>query len=387
MTKPPYALRTPAYLPAIVMVAVCGLGLSLMLPLLALEMERLGVSSFAQGLQAALAGIAIALTAPFVPALAARFGVRRVIMAALALAITTTLLFKALPSMNIWLVLRLVFGAALGTLFTLSEYWIVSTAPEARRGLIMGAYATILATCFAIGPALLALTGSAGWPAYALAALCMLTALVPLLLAPVLPPPSAPRDGTGGRMAAVGRTIAMAPGLTLAAFLAGFAETAGMSHLAVIGVRTGYSESAAALLVSLFAAGNVVMQIPAGLLSDRMDRQRLLVLLAVAGAAALAVFAFALSAWPALSMAALFLAGGAVGALYTVGLAGLGARFSGLELATANAAFVMLYSSGLTVGPLIAGAGLDLAGPVGFAGAIVVCLAGYISALLRRPAA
>jgi predicted MFS family arabinose efflux permease len=70
--------------------------------------------------------------------------------------------------------------------------------------------------------------------------------------------------------------------------------------------------------------------------------------------------------------------GGVAGALYTVGLAHLGARFSGSDLASANAAFVILYNVGLVIGPPLAGGGLDLYPPHGFAYALALLFAGYL---------
>uniref|UniRef100_UPI0013D393F4 MFS transporter n=1 Tax=Klebsiella pneumoniae TaxID=573 RepID=UPI0013D393F4 len=51
-----------------------------------------------------------------------------------------------------WFPLRFVFGASLAVLFVLSEYWINAVAPEARRGLVLGIYATALSLGFAAGP-------------------------------------------------------------------------------------------------------------------------------------------------------------------------------------------------------------------------------------------
>ena len=62
----------------------------------------------------------------------------------------------------------------------------------------------------------------------------------------------------------------------------------------------------------------------------------------------------------------LVLWGGVVGSLYAVGLAHLGSRYSGPDLVSANAAYVMLYSLGMLGGPPIAGLGMDFISPNGF---------------------
>ena len=56
------------------------------------------------------------------------------------------------------------------------------------------------------------------------------------------------------------------------------------------------------------------------------------------------------------------LAGGAVAALYVLGLILLGQRFASGPIALANAVFIMCYTAGLGVGPVLVGATMDAAG-------------------------
>ena len=65
-----------------------------------------------------------------------------------------------------------------------------------------------------------------------------------------------------------------------------------------------------------------------------------------------------------------------VAALYTIGLAHLGSRLSGHDLANANAAFVLCYGLGMVLGPQAIGIGMDVFGTDGFAWAL--------GAVLRR---
>ena len=82
--------------------------------------------------------------------------------------------------------------------------------------------------------------------------------------------------------------------------------------------------------------------------------------------------------------AVLFLWGGVVAALYTIGLAHLGARLSGHELANANAAFVLCYGLGMVLGPQMIGIGMDLFGKEGFAGALALLFLLYIALAISR---
>ncbi len=355
-----------------------GVGLSLSVPLLSLEMERMGASGTLIGVNTAVAGVAAIIVVPFVPRLAARLGVLTLLWLAVGLAALSLIAFKATYDILWWFPLRFLFSIALGTLFVLSEYWINSAAPPEKRGFVMGIYATVLALGFAAGPAVLSLVGTSGWPPYlAGAALCSLAAL-PLLLARGI----SPRIDRG-----TGRTvlsfILAAPAATVAALVFGAVETGGFAILPLYGLQLGYTAERAAFLVSLMALGNVLFQIPIGMLSDRVDRR--LVLAVVAFIGMIGAFAMPLAAGSITGFAILLVVwGGVAGALYTVGLAHLGARFSGGDLASANAAFVILYNTGLVIGPPFVGGGMDLYPPHGFAVALGLLFAAYLLVIATR---
>lgn len=342
---------------AIGCITAVGVGLSLSVPLLSLEMERMGVSGAGIGANTAIAGLAAVMVVPFAPRLAARFGVGALLWTAVAVA-----------------------AAAIGVLFVLSEYWINAIAPPARRGLVNGIYATVLALGFAAGPAVLAVVGTSGWPPYIAGATLICVAALPLLLARGM----SPAIGHGGGRS-VKAMILIAPVATLAALVFGAVETGGFAILPIYGVALGLTPEGAAFLVSIVALGNVALQIPIGLLSDRVDRRLLLLaaaLVGVLGSAAMPLVAGDAIAFPAL----LFVWGGVVGALYTVGLAHLGARFTGPDLASANAAFVILYNVGMIVGPPAIGGGLDLVRPHGFAYVLALMFAAYLVVIVGRMA-
>jgi predicted MFS family arabinose efflux permease len=114
-----------------------------------------------------------------------------------------------------------------------------------------------------------------------------------------------------------------------------------------------------------------------------MDRRRLLFgigLFSLLGALALP---FAARLDFRLFCAVLFIWGGVTGSLYAVGLAHLCARCQGAELASANAAYIMLYSVGMLAGPPILGIGLDLT-PQGLFFGIALLFGLYLGIALAR---
>ena len=370
--------RVAAIAAAITCVAVVGIGLGLSIPLLSLEMERMGASSTTIGLNTAVAGFASILTVPFVPRVAARVGVLPLLLLAIGLGALLLVGFKLFYDLAWWFPIRFLFSSMLGALFVLSEFWISDAAPEARRGLVMGIYATVLALGFAIGPALLVLVGTEGWAPYLSGAVLFLVAAIPLLLARSL----SPHIAHGGGRNVLGY-IRLAPAATMAALLYGAVETGGFAILPLYGLRLGFDAATAAGLVSVVALGNVLFQIPVGLLADRVDRRALLLAASLGGILGAALMPAASGSLPVLA-ALLFLWGGIAGTLYTVGLAHLGASVRGPELAGANAAFVLLYSVGLIIGPPVIGGGMDLVMPQGFAWALAGLFAAYAALVVWR---
>jgi len=346
---------------AISAISAVGTSISLGLPLLSVVLVQRGVSSSEIGLNSAMAGVASLIATPFVPWLAARVGSGRLLVAAILLAAATFPLFFVFDDLRIWLLLRLSFHGSLNVAFILSEYWINASAPTSKRGLVMGIYGTMLSVGFAIGPLILSTVGSSGFTPFAMGTAILAAASLPVLL-------GLRGDGGGGEERSSRHFLhflAVVPMATGAAFVMGLLETSIIGFGAVYGLKLGYSESDAALMVTAIATGNILFQLPIGLLADRMDRRWLLLLIALGGAAMAAVLPLVADRyWLLLACFALW--GGIAVGLYTVGLLHLGARMQGADLASANAAFIFAYSVGMLAGPASVGAGMDAVGPNGF---------------------
>ncbi|WP_053239667.1 MFS transporter [Pleomorphomonas koreensis] len=363
---------------AIGAISAVGTSLSLGMPLLAVILEQRGHSGSVIGLVTVAAGVAALLSTPFVPVLTRRFGAAWVLLMAVVLGTATFPLFYLFDSIAVWFVLRFIFSLCLNTAFIVSEFWINALAPAAKRGFVMGVYATILSVGFAAGPAILSVVGSEGWLPFAIGTGLMALSILPIIAGFKADPPM--HEGTGGNFL---HFLTVVPLATLAAFTVGAVESSVMSFSPVYGLRLGYSEQVAALLVMAAALGNIVAQLPLGMLSDRMDRRRLLLYVALGGIASALATAAVSSDWRLL-MPVIGLWGGLVSGLYAVGLTHLGARLSGADLASANAAFVFMYSAGMLVGPGLTGVGMDAMGPQGLVVVTVAILAGYAAFAARR---
>jgi MFS family permease len=375
----PQTFNLRAAIAAIAAISVVGMAIGLGIPLLSIVMENRGYSASLIGTNTAIAGLASLAAAPFAAPIAARFGVVRTIAAMIVMGAFSFISFYAFDSFLAWGLLRVSLHFALTVLFILSEFWITVSAPPEKRGLMLGIYATVLSLGFALGPLLFAQIGSAGIAPFATGFIIILAALLPVAFAWREKP-----DISGDEKTSFLPFVVAVPTATAAVLVFGAVETGGFSLLPVYGTQLGYTESDSAILLTVIGFGNVLMQIPIGLLSDRVhDRRHLLIALAALGLAGVLAMTLFPANWTLLALV-LFIWGGAVAGLYTVGLAHLGTRFTGRDLASANAAFVFCYAIGMLLGPQSIGIGMDWLGPNGFSYSLAIFFVLYICLALQR---
>jgi MFS family permease len=335
-----------------------GIAVSLLPPLLALTLDQRGVSERTIGLLVAMIALAALVTTPFVSRIARRFGVANVIAIATPTAAVLMIVVWSISKVSFLFPVIFLYGVALALTFTLSELWIVAVTPEGRRGFVMGLYATFLSIGFAIGPAILAIAGADSIRPFMIGAVLMALAALPALTARDASPvfEHAARHPFGTYIFAV-------PTATFGVFAFAIGESSGFAFLPLWGMHLGFALTTAPLLASAMTLGNVAFQIPVGLLADRLPRRPMLLVCAIVGALALPL-AWMVSGSVPLLIGVLFIWGGATAGIYTVALAHLASRFSGTDLANANAALVFCYALGMLIGPAVVGDAMTRA-PVG----------------------
>lgn len=355
-----------------------GLFLGVQIPLISLILERWGVSGTVIGLNGAMPSLAVLLLGPFLARIARRLGTMTAMLGGLAMGAAAMLAMPLLPSLWAWFALRFLLGFGLALPWLVGETWINAVVGDRIRARVLGVYAAVLFAGMALGPAALQVIGTKGLAPFLLAAGALAAAALPLVAARRLAPPLAPAS-----QLRFSQAIAQAPTVAGAALLAGASETALYMLLPVYGLRMGLGEDAALALLTVLVAGAIALQLPLGWLADRVSRRGLLAGMALGSALLMPLLGWWV-ATPWLAWPLLVLLGGIVLGYYTVGLALLGARFRGGELAVANAAFVVLYETGAAVGPAVAGAALDLWPPHGYLVVFSVLGAGFAAVALGR---
>jgi MFS family permease len=349
-----------------------GLTLGLTYPLLSLILESQGYSSSMIGLNSAATFLGVLTSAPIILRLVRRFGPSDVMMGSIVLTIALLISLPAFPNIWAWFGLRFFLGMSINVLFVVSDAWILQAAEPKRRGRILGFYTSVIAAGFALGPALVSITGIEGWTPFVTAALIMGVAVAP----PMYLARGAAPDLGSGRPAPLFAMMRAAPTLMAAAFLIAFFETGSTALFPVFGVRLGFGIGIAALMVAVLASGEMAFQIPMGILSDHFQRFRIMMICAVIGFFGAIVLPLTIEI-PMLFWPLLFLWAGFIMSIYTVTLSLVGEQFSGTELISANSAISIMYGAGGAAGPTLAGVAMDAFGPNGLPWTMAVLCGGF----------
>jgi len=360
---------------AIATIVVADIGFGLTYPLLNVILESRRIDAAVIGLNAAMGPLGIILSGPFIPRLAARFGGRPLALAAMIAIILVLLSFPLFPAIEMWFVTRFLFGVAGGTLYTLSEAWILGFAPADARGRVAAIYGSMLSLGFSAGPFLLPYTGVEGWLPFVLAAMLVAVSALPLLFI----------DLDDGRHEHAGGTtmlgfVRRAPLLLFAVATLTMFDAVMLAFFPIFGLRSGLDLKTASWALAVAIAGNAVLQYPVGWLADRWSRQGVLWIAAIATPLLAMSLPFVVTT-PLLWPVALLL-GTSAYAVYIIAMTVMADRFQGTDLVAGSAAFGAMWGVGGIVGPPVAGIALDLLGPPGIAVTLTAIYVGLIAGLL-----
>lgn len=293
------------------------------------------------------------LTAPLIR----RIGHIRTFAFSAALACMITLLHPMLVNPWVWLLLRVLFGIALVTLYMVIESWLNADATE-RRGRVFALYMFVNLGALAVAQQLLQLGSVMTFFLFALSAILVSAATIPITLTryaqPTLP------DVPNIHPLQLARKSPLA---VVAAMLAGMALGAFWGMAPVYAGQRGFETADIASLMSLTVLGGALLQWPIGRLSDRYSRPR--VLLWVNGLAALvSVAMMMLPAAPPLWVAA-FLWGGLSFSTYSVAVTLMIDHLVPEDVLAGSSGMLVLYGLGSALGPVLAGAVMHQLGAPG----------------------
>ena len=251
----------------------------------------------------------------------------------------------------VWGILRFFVGFAFSGLYVVIESWLNDRATSANRGAIMSAYTFISLCVLMAGQFLLTAYDPAGFELFALIAILIAIALVPVSLTKA---PEPPRPATIGldiaglwRLSPVGFVGCLSVGLVNGSFW-----TLGP----VFASRSGLDIDNLVYFIAGATLAGAVAQWPLGLVSDRIDR-RFVIVGATLCAAASGVL---LSTWVEPSTTLLIGLSAAFGGfampLYAVSVAHANDHAEDTRFVATAGGLLLVYGLGASLGPLIASA-------------------------------
>ena len=366
------------------------LGIALIMLGNGLQSTLLGVRATLEGFGTGVTGLVMTgyfagflAGSVIVPRLLANVGHIRVFAALASLASSAALVHTVFVTPLAWGLVRIVTGFCFAGLYVVAESWINDAATNRTRGQLLSVYMIMVMGGMGSGQLLMNLSDPRGFELFVLVSVLVSVALIPITLSVGRAPPFEASESIGVRALFRASPLGVA-----GAFLIGIAHSALFSMGPVYATGIGLGVDRISLFIAAALFGGLVFQWPIGWLSDRFDRRRVIV--AVAGIATVASFAAGaggVGSYPLL-IASTALLGGMSMPLYSLCGAHTNDHLTPRQVVAASATLVLVGGFGLVVGPSLAAALMQVAGPAGIFWLLAVvhgCIGAYgLYRMLRR---
>ncbi|QOT12892.1 MFS transporter [Paenibacillus sp. JNUCC32] len=359
------------YFILIAVVVAAGLSQGLLLPVLAIFLERMGISSSMNGLNAAALYVGSFAMTLVAERLLGWVGFKKLIVSGLVLVMLSLVAFPLIPSVAVWFVLRVLVGIGDSALHYAAQLWVLMMSTVKNRGRSISFYGMSYGLGFSIGPlGIPLLKYGEAVPFLILAVLFLFILLVVLFKLPNLKPEKSEQ----GEQQPAGRYLKsyrLAWFALIPAFLYGYMEAGINSNFPVYGLRSGFTLGEISTLLPFVGIGGLLLQLPLGIWSDKFGRKRVLTIAGIVGGCSFLLIPVAgTNFWATLLL--LTVAGGLVGSFFSLGLAYAADILPRVLLPAANVVASFHFNAGSIAGPNAGGAIME----TGWNGGIFVLLGG-----------
>ena len=258
-----------------------------------------------------------------------------------------------------WIPLRALQGFCFAGAAMIVESWLGERADPANRGKIFGTYTMVNLVASTAGQMTLTLGDTRGYLFFVIGAMAYMLALIPTAITSS----ASPKPLVSVKID-VRKIWKASPVAVLSVFMVGVSNSAFGTLAAVYADRIGLAVSGIALFASLPILAGAAAQIPVGILSDRMDRRKVLMGVALVGLLADAAFVALAPESRAINLALVAVFGAAIFAMYPIIVAHANDNSDG-DFIQVSGGLLMIFGVGSIIGPLFAGVAMGALGARG----------------------
>lgn len=355
---------------------------------MALLMVGNGVQGTLLGIRGAIEGfstfqMSIVMSAYFIgflggsqltPGLIRRVGHVRVFAALGSFISAVLVLYPTITDPWAWAVLRVLVGFCFCGVYVTAESWLNNAVTNEYRGQALSAYMIVQMVGIVAAQGLMLVGDPSGFVLFVIPSVLVSLSFAPILLT------ASPSPAFSTTKAMSLRTLfSVSPLGCIGMFLMGGVFSAQFGMASVYAGEIGLSVRQIAVFMIAIYLGGMLFQFPIGWLSDRMDRRKLILAVALIGGAAGIVALLSAGLFAVLLVAA-FVMGGMTNPLYSLLIAYTNDYLEPDNMAAASGGLLFINGLGAIMGPLVIGVLMETVGPQGFwlfASGLLLVLAGY----------
>lgn len=342
-----------------------GIALSYYMNFLPLALANLGASPLMIGINSGAASLSIIVLTLCYGTLLERLGYRRLMLLGGLVVLIGMCALALGDNFYWWTGWRLVVGFGVGLGWLGCENWLSQITPAQYRGRVMSLYVGLFLLGMATGPLLLPYFGLNAFPSLLVPVVIEIVAII------VLWPCQEQGDRKQERLHLdSARLIYQKAGpLVITALIIGLMQGIAMTMTGYHATLSGYDLATASLRNSLYMAGGLAIQWPLASFADKLDRPKIIGLLAI-------IILITMVVLPTLNerdmavlpyQITLIIYGAAAFAQYTLLLALIGDKFHGSQhLAAANSIIILFWEFGSMISGPVTGLAMNLVGPIGY---------------------
>ncbi|MEH7115534.1 MFS transporter [Neobacillus niacini] len=339
----------------VTIIAISGFSQGMLLPLIAVIFEKAGVSSSLNGLNATALYIGILLISPFMETPLRKYGYKPTIIFGGGLVVLALAMFPLWKSFWFWFCLRALIGIGDHALHFATQTWITSASPNEKRGRNIALYGLFFGIGFASGPLMTPLVNvNESLPFIISSILCLIGWVFVFTLKNEFPEQEVGINSFFNTIKRFNKTMKYGWIAFLPPFCYGFLESSLNGSFPVYALRMDIDVASVSLLLTGFAIGGIITQLPLGVLSDSYGRRNLLMIVLILG-----FFTFTSASIFEHSFIGLFisflLSGMVVGSTFSLGISYMTDLVPRNLLPTGNLLCGIFFSLGSLSGPIIGG--------------------------------